>query len=171
MDLRKFLSEEHYQHEYARAADFVGNNPKRFATLIDIFLVGPYRITQRASWPISICVEREPKLIKPHLLRILKELGQPLVHDAVRRNIVRLLQFIVIPKALQGRTIDSCFALLKDRKQPIAVRVFSMTVLSNLANEIPELKNELIPYIEDELPFGSAGFISRGKKILKALKA
>lgn len=171
MDFRKFLSEEHYQHQYARAADFVGSNPKRFADLIDIFLDGPYRITQRASWPISICVEREPSLIKPHLTRILKELERPNAHDAVKRNIVRLLQFVPIQKSAQGRTIDNCFALLKDRKQPIAVRVFSMTVLANLVPEVPELKNELIPYIEDELPFGSAGFISRGKKILKALKA
>lgn len=171
MDLRKFLREEHSQQQYSRAADFVGNDPKRFAELVDIFLAGPYRITQRASWPISVCVEREPKLIKPHLTRIIKELERTNVHDAVRRNIVRLLQFVTIPKAAQGRTIDNCFALLKDHKQPIAVRVFSMTVLANLAREIPELKNELIPYIEDELPFGSAGFISRGKKILNALKA
>jgi hypothetical protein len=56
-------------------------------------------------------------------------------------------------------------------KQPIAVRVFSMTVLCNLAGKLPELKNELIPLIEDQMPYGSAGFISRGRKVLKDLKS
>jgi hypothetical protein len=45
-----------------------------------------------------------------------------------------------------------------------------MTVLANLAKKLPELKNELVPLIEDQMPFGSAGFISRGRKVLKELK-
>ena len=34
----------------------------------------------------------------------------------------------------------------------------------------PELKNELIPIIEDQLPYGSPAFISRGRKALKELR-
>jgi hypothetical protein len=64
-----------------------------------------------------------------------------------------------------------CFGYLSDPKEPIAVRVFSMTVLANMAKENPELKNEIIPIIEDQLPFGSAGFRSRGTKVLKILKS
>jgi hypothetical protein len=92
------------------------------------------------------------------------------VHDAVKRNVVRLLQFIEIPKQLQGLTADICFRFFHNKREPIAVRVFSMTVLSNLAKKLPELKNELIPLIEDQLPYGSAGFISRGRKVLRELK-
>jgi hypothetical protein len=170
MNLRKFILQEHSQRQCLSIADYVGNNPQRFSELVGIFLTGPYRITQRASWPISVCVERNPGLIKPHLRKMVQHLYQPKLHDAVKRNIVRLLQFIDIPRSLQGKVADVCFRLLQTRKEPVAVRVFSMTVLAHLAREIPELKNELIPYIEDELPLGSAGFISRGKKIVKELK-
>ena len=95
---------------------------------------------------------------------------KPGIHDAVKRNIVRLLQFISIPRSLQGKVADICFNYLNNPKEAIAVRVFSMTVLANLSTENPELKNELIPLIEDQLPFGSAGFRSRGIKVLRKLR-
>ncbi len=82
-----------------------------------------------------------------------------------------MLQFIPIPKSSQGQVASLCFKFLNDPKQPIAVRVFSMTVLANLAREVPELQRELRILIEDQLPYGSAGFVSRGRSILKKLKA
>lgn len=83
---------------------------------------------------------------------------------------LRLLQYISIPLSLQGKTINLCFDFLNNPKEPIAVRVFAMTVLGNLAKENADLKNEIIMVIEDQLPYGSAGFLSRGKKVLKQLK-
>jgi hypothetical protein len=109
-------------------------------------------------------------LIKPHLKTLFQILQQPVVHDAVKRNIIRALQFVKIPKAYQGRAVNVCMKFLQDGKEKVATRVFAMTVLANLASEIPELKNELIPLIEDMMPYGSAGFISRGRKILKELR-
>ena len=45
-----------------------------------------------------------------------------------------------------------------------------MTVLYNITLKIPELADELKIIIEDQMPYGSAGFKSRGKKILKGLQ-
>jgi len=171
MNLVKVILNEHSKLQKDKITRYVGADPKRFAELVDVFLAGPYLITQRASWPISYCVEYNPTLIKPHLKKVLGILQKQDVHDAVKRNILRLLQFISIPKPLQGRTIDLCFYFLNNNKEPIAVRVFAMTVLANLAKENPDLKNEIIIIIEDQLPFGSAGFISRSKKVLKELKS
>lgn len=44
-----------------------------------------------------------------------------------------------------------------------------MTAIFNLSAKYPEIKPELKLLIEMQLPNGSAGFISRGKKILKKL--
>ncbi|HLZ15786.1 MAG TPA: hypothetical protein VKQ08_02055 [Cyclobacteriaceae bacterium] len=171
MKLKDVILKEHSKRQCAKVVKYVGNNPARFSELVDVFLSGPYRVTQRAAWPISVAVEGHPALIRPHLARIVKFLQQPGVHDAVKRNVVRLLQFIKVPKSLQGRVASTCFQLLQNPHESVAVRVFSMTVLSNLARELPELKNELIPLIEDQMPFSTAGFISRGRRMLKALKA
>ncbi len=171
MNLVNVILKEHSKAQRDKITSYVGEDPKRFAELVAVFLAGPYRVTQRASWPLSYCVEHNPNLVKPHLKKILSYLHKQDEHDAVKRNILRLLQYIAIPKSLQGTTIDLCFHFLTNPKEPIAVRVFAMTVLANLAKENPDLKNEIIPIIEDQLPYGSAGFISRGKKVLRELKS
>jgi hypothetical protein len=170
-NLKEVILKEHSKKQCDKVVAYVDHNSARFAELVNLFLEGPYRITQRAAWPLSCCVERNPTLIQPHLKKILNYSMKPGAHDAVKRNVVRLLQFIEIPKPLQGLTAEICFQFFNNKKESIAVRVFSMTVLSNLAMKLPELKNELIPLIEDQLPYGSAGFISRGRKVLKELKS
>jgi hypothetical protein len=170
MNLKESILKEHSKKSCDQIVTYIGNSTSRFSDLVTLFLNGPYRVTQRAAWPLSSCIEKNPKLVEPHLKKILNYAMKPGVHDSVKRNVVRLLQFIEIPKRLQGKTASVCFQFLTSKKEPIAVRVFSMTVLSKLARELPELKNELIPLIEDQLPYGSAGFISRGRKVLKELK-
>lgn len=129
-----------------------------------------YRINQRAAWPLSYSVKKHPELIKPHLKKVITNLKKPKIHDAVKRNTVRFLQFIEIPKSLHGITLDHCFKLLQNKKEPVAIKVFSMSVLANLTKEYPELKGELSAIIEDQMPYGSAGFKARGKKVLKQLR-
>ena len=91
------------------------------------------------------------------------------VNDAVKRNTVRVLQFVDIPEEHMGKLADICFNYMGSAKEPIAVKVFSMTVLYHITLKIPELKNELLPLIEDLIPYGSAGFQNRGRKIIKSL--
>ncbi|CAN5138396.1 hypothetical protein BH09BAC3_BH09BAC3_32040 [soil metagenome] len=169
MKIIEILEKGHSKAITSKIVKHVGHNPVLFRELVGVFLAGPYRITQRAAWPLSICVVNHPKLVKPYLKAIIKYLDHPGIHDAVKRNTVRFLQFIDIPKSLQGRVVDICFGFLSNPREPIAVRVFSMTVLANLAKQHPELKDELKIYIEDHLPFGGPAFRSRGYKILKLI--
>lgn len=170
MDLKSQILKEHSKANCQRIQKYVGNNKKRFADLVDVFLAGPYRVTQRAAWPISYCVEEYPQLITPHLRKILNFLKKPGIHVAVKRNTIRLLQFIDIPKKFQGQVAEICFQFLLDKKETVAVQAFSMTVLANLSMKIPELKNELLIIIEDRLPYATAGFRARARKTLKQLQ-
>lgn len=170
MNLINEILKEHSKSQKDKIVNYVNNDPKRFADLVATFLAGPYRVTQRASWPLSYCVERNPGLIKPHLKKIIDFLEKPNEHDAVKRNILRVFQFILIPKSQQGKAVDLCLSFLTDGKQPVAIRVFAMTVLGNIARENADLKNEIVLIIEDQLPYGSAGFVSRASKTLKQLK-
>ena len=169
MDLRKEILKEHTKKQTSKIVDYVGDSHVRFKALIQVFLAGPYSVTQRAAWPLSYCVENHPSLIQPHLNVLLDHLKQPGLHDAVKRNTIRLLQFIEVPKRLQGKTADICFTYFNNKKEAIAIRVFSMTVLSNIAQQNPDLKRELKMIIEDELPMASAAFLSRARKVLKLL--
>src|SRR3546814_9733385 len=72
-----------------------------------------YRIQQRTSWAVMHCVTRQPTLITPYLEKMINLLDKP-VHDAVKRNITRILRDIDIPKAFHGQVADHCFRLLGD---------------------------------------------------------
>jgi hypothetical protein len=170
MNLLEEILRRHSQSQSDKIARYVGADEYRFAELMTLFLNGPYRVTQRAAWPLSHCVEKNPLLLKPYYKKIFMMLEQTDVHDAVKRNILRMLQFVKIPRVWQSRAVNNCFALLSEGEQPIAIRVFAMTVLANIARDQPDLKNEIIPVIEDQLPYASAGFSARGKRVLNELK-
>jgi len=126
-------------------------------------------MVQRASWIVSTVAENNPEMVIPYLPLLIEQIKQP-KHDAVKRNVLRLLQFIEIPTDFHEDLMTICFDTLSHAKEPIAIRVFAMTVLEKITQNIPELQNELALILEDQLPFGSAGFQSRAKKILKRIK-
>ena len=76
MDLRKEILKEHSKAHTHKLVDYVGNNGSRFKALVEVYLAGPYRVTQRAAWPLSICAEQHPNLIAPHLKKAPRFLGQ-----------------------------------------------------------------------------------------------
>lgn len=145
------------------------SSQQRFDELLAVFAKGPYRITQRAAWPLSYCVQHKPEFLAKHFATVVKMLETTNLADAVKRNLLRTLQFVQIPTRHQGRIANCCFIFLTSN-EPTAIKVFAMTVIANLAQENRELKNEIIPIIESQLPFGSAGFISRARKVLKQLR-
>jgi hypothetical protein len=169
MDLVEVILQKHSRAQALKISKYVGADPGKFKILVDVFLEGPYRVTQRAAWPLSLVVEQHPALIIPHLKKILDQLKKPGIHDAVKRNTMRLLQFIDVPKKYDGRVADICFTFLRDRKEAVAIRVFAMTVLANISMQNPDLKQELKLIIEDQLPYESPAYVSRARRVLKGL--
>lgn len=80
------------------------------------------------------------------------------------------MQEIALPKKYHGIIMKICFTCLESPTETLAVKVFAMTVLGNLAKQYPEIKTKLKLLIEEQLPNQTAGFKSRGKKILKQLE-
>lgn len=124
MNIRDALLEVHSKEQATKISDYVGNDPVRFAELMK-YLLGPvYRLSQRAAWPVSYCIERHPELVKPYFNVLIKQLERDDAHVAVKRNVARLFQFVNIPKRYQGRVFDACYNLLADPAETVAVRVF-----------------------------------------------
>jgi hypothetical protein len=168
MDLKAELLSEHSKRQTMKIVSYIGNDNDLFKVLMDLFFKGPYRVTQRAAWVVGCCADNEPGLIIPYLEPLLKNL-QGNVHDAVKRNTVRLLENVDIPGDLLGIAAHTCFRFLNSADEAVAVRVYSMSVLLNICKKEPELKEELRLCIESQLPYASAAFTSRGQKILKKL--
>lgn len=109
-------------------------------------------------------------MILPHLGKLLKFLRKPGIHDAVKRNTMRLLQYTDIPKRYHGDVIDLCFQYLQDRKEAVAIRAFAMTVVFGIIKQEPDLCKELRIILEDEVAYASPAFAVRARKILKAME-
>lgn len=102
MNLRETILEEHSKKNCDKIISWVGTDQKRFDELFLLFLNDEYRVTQRASWPLSFCTKAHPFFIEKKLDKLLKNLKKPGLHDAVKRNTVRLLQHVNIPKQQEG---------------------------------------------------------------------
>lgn len=168
MNLREEILKEHSKKQTIKIVKFIGNDAKKFKELMYLFFNDEYRVVQRSAWIVNNCAENYPELIKPYIKKMIAYLQKP-VHDAVRRNTVRIFQFIDIPKNLAGQVATVCFDLLQSKTEPVAVKVFSMTVLAKICKTEPEMKNELKLLIEQQLPYSTTGFLARAKKVLKQL--
>jgi hypothetical protein len=169
MDLLKLLREEHSKKQTDRIVNYIGDDQKRFAELMKLFFSGEYRITQRAAWPMSYCVRRHPELIRPYFKPLLDNLARKDIHIAVIRNTVRLLQDVSIPKRYHGRVMSTCFEFIQSPETPIAVKAFSLTILSNLGVDYPEIRGELKLIIEEQWEHATSAFRSRAKRILREI--
>lgn len=169
MDLETEILREHSKRQALRIASWVGHDRRRFRRLMELFLKGDRLITQRSAWVVGICADNHPELVRPHLKPLVKKMQEPGVHDAVKRNVVRILQTADIPNDLLGTVATLCFEYLGSVNEPIAVRAFSMTVLAKIAQREPDLMRELRLVIEQQLPYGSAGIRARARRVLKML--
>ena len=93
MSLKEEILKEHSKFHTTYLANKIGPSQEAFDELMELFLGDEYRVTQRAAWLVSHCVDAHPWLIKNHLKFILENLQKP-VHVAVKRNTVRILKFI-----------------------------------------------------------------------------
>jgi hypothetical protein len=166
MDIGQALMAEHSRRQTMAVVEFIGDDKQRFAELMKLFFAGECRLTQRAAWPMNYCAERRPELIRPYLPKLLDCLKRDDMHDAVRRNIVRLLQYVEIPRRLAGKVYGDCVDLIDDASQPVAVRAFALTVAARIAKSEPDLMNELRLIVRKHLPHTTAAFQKRARGIL-----
>ncbi len=167
MKLREEILKEHSKSQCTKIVKWVGNSQQRFNQLFALFTSDEYRVVQRAAWPVSYCVMANPALISRHWKKLIHNLKKENTHNAVKRNTIRLLQKIDIPEKYQGELMDICFSYVESPTEEVAVKCFSLTVLYNLSKKYPDIYPELKTLTEQQLPYATAGFKSRAKKILK----
>ncbi|TAH00309.1 MAG: hypothetical protein EAZ16_13820 [Sphingobacteriales bacterium] len=167
--IRDLLLAEHSKAQCNRIVKYVGTNQQRFDELFQLFLSDEYRVVQRAAWPVSYAVIAHPALIQKHFTRLIKNLEKPGIHTAVKRNSIRLLQEIPVPKRYHGKLMDICFSYIATPAEAIAVKAFSLTVLQNLSDQYPEIIPEIKLLIEENYDRETPAFKSRAKQFLQKI--
>lgn len=169
MDIAALLTDQHSKATISRIVAYLVAHPEHTPELFEIFLGDDPLLIQRSAWAVGDLGRSRPELLIPYHADLLAA-GRRAVHPAVLRNVIRYFsEAPELPEPIHGELADLCFTQLADPNAPVAIRVFSMSTLLRLTEIYPELGNELRALIEEEMPRASAGFRSRGRKVLRAL--
>ncbi len=167
--IKELIESEHSKKQTMKIVRLVGNHQKKFDELISLCFGDNEKLAQRASWSVSYCILRNPSLLNKHLGKVIHELKAGR-HNAIRRNFLKSLPEVEIPKKFDPEIITISFDLMNKKDEPVAVKVYAMYLLEKYLDKYPDLSDELKSSIEEQMPYGTAGFRACGKKILKGLK-
>ena len=172
MNLRTELLREHSARQTQRLADYASAHPAALAELLQLFWYGAERERQLAADVLGWVGERRPKWLVPHLPGLLAAAQPgPGQHPAVRRAVARVLQFVPVPEDWQALAFDTCLAMLRAPREPVAIRAYALTAAAQLAGSYPELASEVVAVAETVLnTTNSAALRSRAARELPKLR-
>jgi hypothetical protein len=142
MEIKQLLLAEHSKRQNLIIVRLIGDSQQKFDQLLRIYLSGETLAAQRGAWAMSECVKAYPSLAEKHLKKILEHITQPELHQAIKRNGIRVFQFISIPDAISGMLAHVCFKFLHSPEESLAVRAISIKLLAGLCKQHPELTNK-----------------------------
>jgi hypothetical protein len=126
-------------------------------------------IVNRIAWTLNTVNQQEPTLIVPYLNQLIALLYAQPVWGACRS----LLLIVAEHQLDEAHTLplcDLCMQWIRSEKVPVAVRCNAMTMIYQIAYEVPELLEELRLLLFDLQPYGSAGFKSRSSSLLNQIE-
>jgi hypothetical protein len=152
------------------AADVSMQRTEIIPELIKLAFADNYPLSLRAANTIEKIDSQEPDLIQPYYKKIIHDLPSFKV-DGVRRCLLKIFtrHTNLNDEMLLCTLLNNCFAFMASPEEPIAVKAYSLDILYQISKKIPELKNELIFAILDQLDKNSSAFKNFGNKILKKL--
>ena len=147
----------------------VVKSESHFHSLLQLALYEKDPVAWRACWILDGSDEKNPGLAKSYISEIVNVLPD-LESRGTLRSLLRLLCRHEIPEEDQGLLIDLCFSYLVSELYPVAVKVHAMQIIYQHVLLYPELKDELITVIEDQITNNSVGFKSRARRLIKEME-
>jgi len=169
LDLQSELLREHSKAQCEKIAGWAGDSSSRFDQLLRLVMSGKDILLQRGCWPLSTCMVKHPDLVQDHYEAILKKLLEPGIHNAYKRNILGALIEIDIPEKFHGDILNTCFDMLNDPQEFVAVKANAISVLGKMAKLYPDIRSELRTAIEMQIPGSTPAFKARAKQYLKRI--
>jgi hypothetical protein len=170
-DFRSILSDSSRSlADYAAA--MVGNDPVMFRKVLDLAYEQKSPVSMRAARVADLGCEHHPELIRPYLVRMVKDLPG-LTDMSVKRVFMHILirHSWVEDEEAMGKLVDTLFKWLMDDNQAVAVKAYSMVILENITKMLPDLKGELILVLEEAAPLWESQALQYGaRKLVRKLR-
>ena len=141
------------------AGDVIYEKPELFPEAFELVLKNSGTISSRASRAIYFCSVKDQSFIIPYIDRII-DATLSIENTSIRQNLLRLLSELELSEEMHrmGSLIDSCFKWVDSIKSKPAIKVYSLEIIYNFSQKIPELQYELIITIENQMDQSTAGF-------------
>lgn len=165
-DLNKNLADSSFAERRVWAKEITAQ-PDILKKLLPM-LFGAKKTAYRFSWLLSDIGEADPNVLYREL-EYLFEHKHKTSAPKFEQQFVKYWRICGVPEANKGEAIDLMFNYLLNPKINTHIKTISLTVLHNLCNEYPELKNELKLCIENQLEHSSTSFKKAVNKILSEL--
>ncbi len=110
-----------------------------------------------------------PGMILPYTGMLIRNLRK-YTHPGTRRNLLKIFSRMEIPEKYHGILLDICFEWMAKEDRTVAEKVYAMQIVANHLKFYPELINEFIEIINDQIPKNSPGFEARARLIKKNLR-
>ncbi len=147
----------------------VSNSKELFDELISIIINGTHHEAFMASWVLQYAGVKQPEWFYENLEALLKHL-EINTNESVLRCVTRVIWKTKIPREMDGIVTQKCFEWLENKENPIAVKAFSIHILSKIIDHEPELCHEIKDLTESVLPYASSGLANSAEKLLKKIK-
>lgn len=153
-------------------AAMIGDDPGLFREVLDLAWEQKSPLCMRAARVADLCCERNPELIRPYLISLVK--GLPGLKDmSVKRIFMHILirhSWVEDDEAM-GKLVDTLFRWLTDDSQAVAIKAYAMILLENISRILPDLKVEMIAVLEECIPYwDSVALQGTGLRLVKRLR-
>ena len=164
MDLDQLLQPFPVKKEAELVAKTMAKHPETVEKLWAI-CTSNQKHSWRAAWLFEKLYKIAPDLVRPYIPKMIALIPE-LKNEGKLREFLRLICCEPLPEDVSGAFINRCFDLLQSPATPIAIRVHALQVLYIFSLKEPDIQNELVLIINEQMQHGSAGFRNRAKKIL-----
>jgi hypothetical protein len=148
----------------------VYDNIQNFDTLFDLIFEPDKNLAWKTAWVCEKVVEKFPELLDISKTEKIILLLLSTNHDGLRRLLLSIIIKVQNADNIPVRLINVCFDWMISSKQPIAVQALSLKLLTNYCLFEPDLKPELIAYLENyHSDFSTPAMISSSRNCYKIL--
>jgi len=146
-------------------------NPSDFKIVYQLIFDAEIKVAWRAAWACQKISEKHPEWFSEKQFLELVELAISSPPSGLLRGCLSILNNINLPDPIPVDLLNACFDWMISPKSAIAVQALSMKILYRICLKEPDLKPELIAYLQNiDSECYSAGFNSTRRNVLNSLK-
>jgi hypothetical protein len=140
----------------------INTNPELIDAYVD-YAISNEKYAWRAAWVLQHLSQSNPEKLQKHSDKFVMALNSIEIHGHIR-EMLKIILNLKLSEEQTSEVFDSCYQLLQNNKMQSSVRFTCFNFLLKVANDYPELKEEIRIIFENIKEYLSPG-IKRGMEL------